>query len=145
MNFAGLQKRAKNTEKNDKGKFKRKKRFGKSLAKPLGYVFYQKKVRCHNRQIHKCSIGKGGYRKLNQAHKYVKGFQLFDKVLYKEQECFIFGRRSSGSFDIRLLDGTKISAGISYKKLKLIEKRKSYLIERRMAVPPTAKAVGFPA
>ena len=32
MNFAGLQKRAKNTEKNDKGRFKRKKRFGKSLA-----------------------------------------------------------------------------------------------------------------
>ena len=32
MNFAGLQKRAKNTEKNDKGKFKKKKRFGKSLA-----------------------------------------------------------------------------------------------------------------
>ena len=32
MNFSGLQKRAKNTEKNDKGKFKKKKRFGKSLA-----------------------------------------------------------------------------------------------------------------
>ena len=32
MNFSGLGKRAKNTEKNDKGKFKRKKRFGKSLA-----------------------------------------------------------------------------------------------------------------
>lgn len=32
MNFAGLQKRAKNTEKNNKGKFKKKKRFGKSLA-----------------------------------------------------------------------------------------------------------------
>ena len=32
MNFSGLQKRAKNTEKNNKGKFKRKKRFGKSLA-----------------------------------------------------------------------------------------------------------------
>ena len=32
MNFAGLQKRVKNTEKNNKGKFKRKKRFGKSLA-----------------------------------------------------------------------------------------------------------------
>ena len=32
MNFSGLQKRAKKTEKNDKGKFKRKKRFGKSLA-----------------------------------------------------------------------------------------------------------------
>lgn len=32
MNFAGLQRRAKSTEKNDKGRFKRKKRFGKSLA-----------------------------------------------------------------------------------------------------------------
>lgn len=32
MNFAGLQKGSKNTEKNDKGKFKKKKRFGKSLA-----------------------------------------------------------------------------------------------------------------
>lgn len=32
MNFSGLQTRAKNTEKNNKGKFKRKKRFGKSLA-----------------------------------------------------------------------------------------------------------------
>ena len=32
MNFAGLQKRVKNTEKNNEGKFKRKKRFGKSLA-----------------------------------------------------------------------------------------------------------------
>lgn len=31
MNFRGLQHRAKNTEKNDKGKFKRKKRFGKSF------------------------------------------------------------------------------------------------------------------
>jgi len=32
MNFSGLQRRCKNTEKNEKGKYKRKKRFGKSLA-----------------------------------------------------------------------------------------------------------------
>ena len=32
MNFAGLQKRSSKTEKNDEGKFKKKKRFGKSLA-----------------------------------------------------------------------------------------------------------------
>ena len=32
MNFSGLQKRSKSTEKNDKGKFKKQKRFGKSLA-----------------------------------------------------------------------------------------------------------------
>ena len=33
MNYAGLQKRAKKTEKNDKGKFKKKKRFGKQACK----------------------------------------------------------------------------------------------------------------
>ena len=118
---------------------------GNPKAKPLGDIYYQKKVRCHNRQIHKNTILKGGYRKLNQAPIYVTGFQLFDKVSYNNQECFIFGRRSNGSFDIRLLDGTKISAGISYKKLKLLEKRKSYLVERREAVSPTTKVVGFPA
>ena len=106
---------------------------GNSQAIGDNTVYYIKKVRCHNRQIHKNTINKSGYRKLNQAPKYVKGFQLFDKVLYNNQECFIFGRRSSGSFDIRLLDGTKISAGVSYKKLKLLEKRSSYLIERRTA------------
>ena len=30
-------------------------------------VYYQKKVRCHNRQIHKMSILRSGVRKLNQA------------------------------------------------------------------------------
>lgn len=104
---------------------------GHPLAEPLGYYYQQKKVRCHNRQIHKCKIGKGGIRKRNQAARYVYGYQLFDKVLYRKQECFIFGRRSSGSFDIRLLDGTKISSSISYKKLKLLETRKGFLTERR--------------
>ena len=104
------------------------------LAKPLGYYYLQKKVRCHNRQIHKMTIGKGGYRKLNQAPFLVKGFRLFDKVKYKNTECFIFGRRASGKFDIRSLDGTRISAGISCKKLSLISCRKNILIERKVAV-----------
>lgn len=61
----------------------------------------------------------------------MSGYQLFDKVLYKGKECFVFGRRSNGYFDIRTLDGTKLSAGVSHKKLKLLEKRKTYLTERR--------------
>lgn len=106
---------------------------GNPLAKPLGYYYHQKKVRCHNRQLHKAAILKGGCRKANQAPKYVFGYQLFDKVKCNGTECFVFGRRASGSFDIRTLDGTKISAGISYKKLRLLETRKSYLTERRAA------------
>ena len=114
-------------------------------AKPLGYVFYQKKVRCHNRQLHKMSIQKDGVRKRNQAPYLVKGFRLFDKVSLRGRECFIFGRRSSGSFDIRALSGEKLSAGVSYKKLKFLEVRHSYLTERRTALLPMAKARGIRA
>lgn len=105
---------------------------GKPNVEQLGYYFYQKKVRCHNRQIHKNTIQKGGYRKRNQAKYIVKRFRLFDKVLYKKQECFIFGRRATGRMDIRLLDGTHVNASVGYKNLKLIEPRKNYLIERRV-------------
>lgn len=118
---------------------------GNPKAKSDGTYYYQKKVRCHNRQLHKMSIGKGGYRKTNQAPKYVFGFQLFDKVRYKGQECFVFGRRTSGSFDMRKLDGARISAGVTYKKLKLLEKRKTILTERRTALIPMAKARGISA
>lgn len=105
---------------------------GNPNAEPLGYYFYQKKVRCHNRQIHKAKILKGGKKKLNQAPYIVKGFRLFDKVEYEGKECFIWGRRSIGYFDLRNLDGTKIHASASYKKLKLLETRKTLLTERRM-------------
>ena len=38
-------------------------------------------------------------------------------------------RRSSGNFDIRLLDGTRLNAGVSYKKLIPLSKRKNFLTE----------------
>ena len=91
-----------------------------------------KKVRCQNRQIHKAKILKGGIRKLNQSKYETHGFRLFDKVSYEQNEYFIFGRRASGYFDIRNLQGEKINKGsIGYKKLKLILLRKNILIERR--------------
>ena len=105
---------------------------GNPLAEPLGYYFYQKKVRCHNRQIHKANILKGGIKKRNQAEYLVKGFRLFDKVEYDRQVGFIFGRRSSGYFDIRKLNGEVIHRSASYKKLKLLNTRKTLLLERRM-------------
>ena len=100
-------------------------------AIPPKEVFYQKKVRCHNRQIHKLTINKGGIRKRNQAVYEVKGFRLYDTVLWKGQKCFIFGRRSTGRMDLRLIDGTHINASAGYKNLKLLKKRSNYLIEQR--------------
>lgn len=107
---------------------------GNPLAKPSDEWYYQKKVRCNNRQIHKAKILKNGKKKLNQAPYIVKGYRLFDKVSVDGVECFVFGRRATGYFDLRMLDGSVISRSKSYKKLKLLQKRQGLLIERRTAV-----------
>ena len=113
---------------------------GNFNAQRLNYYYYQKCVRKTNRQIHKAKILKGGKKKLNQAPKYVKGFQLFDKVKYEGRPYYIFGRRKSGCFDIRKLDGTKMNNGsVYYKKLNLIESRNNVLTERRSRFPLTTK------
>ena len=112
---------------------------GNPQAKPLGYYFYQKKVRCQNRQIHKANILKGGKKKLNQAPFVVKGFRLFDLVEYQKELFYVFGRRKRGYFDIRRLDGTKVNKGsVSCKKLRLVETRRTLLTERRNSgsIPP---------
>lgn len=100
------------------------------LAEPCSICYRTKAIRHHNRQIHKAKILKYGIRKANQAPYIVKGFRLWDKVLYNGQECFISGRRTSGYFALRKLDGTTITNSISFKKLQLLEPATNYLIER---------------
>lgn len=56
------------------------------------------------------------------------------KVDFEGKNCFIYGRRSSGYFDIRMLDGTVVHRSASYKNLKLIEASKMLLTERRLQV-----------
>ena len=104
---------------------------GNPTAKQLDYIYYQRKIRCHNRQIHKCTINKGGTRKLNQLPYIVKGFRLFDKVKYNNKEYYIHGRRSKGSFVLKTLTGETLE--ITPSKIKLINKQHSYLIEMRPA------------
>ena len=116
---------------------------GNFEAERLSYYWYQKQVRKNNRQIHKIQYSKGGVRKRNQTPYTVFGFRLFDKVRYKGQICFIYARRASGSFYLKNLDGTTISGGITYKKLRLIAKRKTFITERReVALTPYS---GYPA
>ena len=100
------------------------------LAEPCSVCYRTKAIRHHNRQIHKAKILKGGIRKANQTPYIVKGFRLWDKVLYNGQECFISGRRSSGYFALKKLDGTAITNSISFRKLRLLEPAINYLIER---------------
>lgn len=105
---------------------------GNPKANPLDYYFLQKATRRHNRKLHQMTILKEGYRKANQAPKFMFGFQLFDKVRISDDDIgFIIARRKNGFFQVRTLEGEKLSTGISYKKLVLIEKRKTILTERR--------------
>ena len=104
---------------------------GNLKAQRSGVYLYQKQTRKHNRQIHKCSILKGGVRKLNQSPYLVKGFRLFDKVKYLGQEGYIVGRHLRGYFKVCKLGGTVIGTDINCKLLTLVEKRKTYLTEIR--------------
>ena len=110
---------------------------GHPLAKPCETLWQMRQIRRHNRQLYKANTLKGGVRRKNQASYLVKGFRLFDKVRYDGIDCFIFARRTSGSFDIRKFDGTRVKAGISYKKLKFKGISKSFIInqlERDLAI-----------
>lgn len=100
------------------------------LAEPCSVCYHTKAVRRHNRQTHKANFSKKGIRERSQTPYVVDGYRLWDKVLYKGQECFISGRRTSGSFALKRLDGTSISESVTFKKLRLLEPAANYLIER---------------
>ena len=88
-------------------------------------IYYQKKVRCHNRQIHKMSILKGGVRKRNQAPIYVKGYRLFDVVKAKGKEWYIHGRRLKGSFVLKNLQGDTLE--IVPSKIQLMYRQNQFI------------------
>lgn len=97
-------------------------------------IFCTRAIRHHNRQLHKMKFAKGGLRKTNQSPHKVFGFRLWDKVQYKGEVGFISGRRASGSFAVKKFNGTKISDGVSYKKLSFLETANNYIIERSCRV-----------
>ena len=115
---------------------------GHPEAAASGEWYAIRKLRCHNRKIHKDTILKSGIRKRNQTEKTIGGFGLWDIVLYEGILCYIHGRRSDGYFDVRKLDGTKVHPAIHYRKLTLIERTNTRLIERRKPVPLQPKEAG---
>ena len=105
---------------------------GNPLAKENNCLFNMRKVRCHNRQLHKCKILKGGVKKNNQAPYKVFSFKLFDTVQYKQKNYIVFGRRNSGYFDVRTLEGESVNKGsVSCKNLRFIQTNSNYIIENR--------------
>lgn len=103
---------------------------GNPFAKSDDTVYYQRKVRCHNRQIHKCTTNKGGYRKLNQSPYILNRFRLFDKVLCNGKVGFISARRRRGSYRVRDIFWNSLSEGITFRKLKFLSVRQYYLCDK---------------
>jgi len=101
--------------------------------KKLSVQFFIKQVRRCNRKLFR---GQRSHIK-NTGERFIKGFQRFDKVIFKGIECFIFGRRTSGYFDLRKIDGAKVHSSVNYKQISLLERAKPFLIERRMRLLPS--------
>ena len=114
---------------------------GGTTQKRTMWEDFIKEVRKSNRKLFK---GDRSHIR-NTAERFIYGFQRFDKALYNGVECFIFGRRKTGYFDLRKLDGTKIDSSAKHTKLTLIESAKTLLIERRPALLPTPEGEGFRA
>ena len=85
--------------------------------------FTIKQVRKCNRKLYK------GIRShiRNTAPREIFGFRRFDKVEWEGKEAFIFGRRSTGRFDIRNINGQSLHKSIHIKKLKLLERASTLL------------------
>ena len=99
------------------------------------------------RQVRKCNrkLRKGDRSHIpNTAPRSVHGFQRYDKVRFKGRECFVFGRRASGHFDLRALDGTRLHASAKASTLTLLERAATLLVQRRPALLPAVETTGFP-
>ena len=101
---------------------------GGSKQKRSSVYYFIKQVRKCNRKLFK------GIRShiRNTAERFIKGFQRFDKVRYRGVECFIAGRRKTGYFSLKKLDGTVVSNSASYRELKLLESFRTFLTEMRL-------------
>jgi len=102
---------------------------GNLQAERIKKTYLQRFVRRHNRQIHKANTAKGGMRKRNQSAPIIQGFRLFDHVFYKGRECFIFGKRTSGYFDLRTLAGTVIHRSASWKQIRKLQTSQTILVQ----------------
>jgi hypothetical protein len=68
----------------------------------------------------------------NTGPRFIQGFQRYDKVRWNGTEAFVFGRRSSGYFDLRKLDGLRVHAAAKAADLRLLESANAFLIERKV-------------
>jgi len=110
---------------------------GNPCACSDGKYLIIRKLRANNRQLHRATILPGGKRRNNQAPREVRGFRLMDSVEYAYRDCFLSGRRMSGSFSVADITGKVLAASASYKKLTLKHHNNTYIMEEAVLQSPT--------
>ena len=110
---------------------------GNPCACSDGHYWIIRKLRANNRQLHHASILRGGKRRNNQAPREVRGFRLMDSVEYAYRDCFLSGRRMSGSFSVADITGKVLADSVSYKKLTLKHHNNTYIMEEAVLLSPT--------
>jgi len=114
---------------------------GTARQERRGTILQKKQVRKCNRKLFKGS--RSHIR--NTALRLVKGFARFDKVRYRGVDCFVFGRRSTGYFDLRKLDGEKVHASARWGDLNLLAHSGTMLSEYRNVKSGERHAASSPA
>ena len=100
---------------------------GNPLAKTSVIVYYQKKVRRHNRKIYKDKILKDGIMKRNQCSYEMFGFHRYDLVKWNSKLCYVNSLRTNGSFQIKDLIDKDFKKEISYKKIDKVQNRNGFI------------------
>ena len=102
---------------------------GNVNVQPIEDLWLKKKVRRHNRSIHKMTIYKGGVRRANQAPYETQGYRLFDLVSVDSALWYVHGRRVKGAFLLKhLSDGNSLEKTPT--KITLVAHQSSYIIEK---------------
>ena len=110
---------------------------GNPCACSDGNYWIIRKLRANNRQLHHATILPGGKRRNNQAPREVRGFRLMDSVEYAYRDCFLSGRRMSGSFSVADITGKVLAGTVSYKKMTLKHHNNTYIMEVAALSSPT--------
>ena len=114
---------------------------GNLNASRCGEVYDITKVRCHNRQVMKLNIVKGGKLKRNQAPGMVMGIARFDVVRHEDgRQMIVTARKVRGLFSLKPLDGSKTLTDVPRKRFTLLWHSNGEVIVRRPAFPTSGQA-----
>ena len=110
-------------------------------AKRADDIYDIMKVRCHNRQVMKQNITKGGRLKRNQGPRMVLGIARYDIVKYEDgREMIVTARKTRGLYSLKPLGGSKTLMDVPKRKFTLLWHSNGEIVTRRPAFPASVQA-----